>query len=149
MKKAISVAAIVMVASVIAGAQAVDSDAQKLADQYQVAFNTADTKAIAAMYTADATRLGPDGQLLKGRAAIEKSYIDAFGGALKGSKLTLQQGGAQRVTADVKIAEGRFSTTGTDPLKGRYVNTMVRQGGQWVLASVVTVLDAPAPKPTK
>ena len=43
--------------------------------------------------------------------------------------------------------EGRFATTGAAGVKGRYVNTAVRQGGAWLLASVVTIVD-PAP-PTK
>ena len=42
--------------------------------------------------------------------------------------------------------EGRFTTTGLAPLKGRYVNTIVRQGKTWLLASVVTIPDPPAPK---
>jgi uncharacterized protein (TIGR02246 family) len=124
----------------------VDPDAQKHADQYQAAYNKADVKALAALYTADATRLGPDGQLLKGRAAIEKSYVDAFGGTLRGSTLTLQQGATQVVTADVKVIGGRYATAGGNPVKGRYVNTMVKQDGTWLLATVVTVPDPPAAK---
>ena len=93
------------------------------------------------------TRLGPDGQLLAGHAAIEKNYVEGFAGPLKGTKLTLQQGQTQAVTPDVKVMEGRFSVDGgLAPLKGRYVNTIVRQGGRWLLASVVTIVDLPAPK---
>jgi uncharacterized protein (TIGR02246 family) len=141
----IAVAGVVAL-SFVASAQKVDPDSQKLADQYQAAFNAGDAKGVGAFYTADATRLGPDGAMLKGRQAIEKSYVDGFAGPLKGAKLTLQQGATQVVTPDVKIMEGRYSTTGGGvPAKGRYVNTVVRQGGQWLLASVVTVPDvAPA-----
>ena len=131
--------------SVAVGAQKPDPAAQKLADQYTAAFNKGDSKAIAALYTADATRVGPDGQLIVGRAAVEKIYVDGFAGALKGSTLTLQPGRSQPVTPDVQIMEGRFATTGVAGVKGRYVNTIVRQGGTWLLASVVTILD-PAPK---
>ena len=110
-------------------AQKPDADAAKLADQYIAAFNKGDAKALTALYTADATRLGPDGQLLTGRAAIEKGYMDGFAGPLKGSTLTLQQGRTQAVTPDVKIMEGRFTVSAAAQLKGRYVNTIVRQGG--------------------
>ena len=128
-------------------AQKPDPDAQKLADQYSAAFNKADAKAIVALYAPAATRLGPDGQLITGHAAIEKAYVDGFAGALKGTKLTLQQGQTQAVTPDVKVMEGRFSVDGgIAPLKGRYVNTIVRQGGRWLLASVVTIVDLPATK---
>jgi uncharacterized protein (TIGR02246 family) len=139
-------ALLILGTSSIAGAQTIDPDAQKLVGQYQAAYNKGDVKALTALYTADATRLGPDGQLLKGRAAIEKSYVDAFAGALKGSTLTLQQGATQGVTADVKVIEGRYATAGGSPVKGRYVNTMVKQSGTWLLATVVTVPDPPAAK---
>jgi uncharacterized protein (TIGR02246 family) len=128
------------------GAQKPDPDAQKIIDQYTAAFNKGDAKGVAALYTADATRVGPDGQLLTGRAAIEKSYTDGFAGAIKGSTLSIQQGRVQVVTPDVKIMEGRFATTGAAAVKGRYVNTAVRQGGAWLLASVVTIPDQPPAK---
>ena len=129
-------------------AQKPDPDGAKLADQYVAAFNKGDAKTLTALYTADATRLGPDGQLLTGRAAVEKSYMDGFAGALKGSTLALEQGRTQAITPDVKLMEGRFTVSGAAAqLKGRYVNTIVRQGGTWLLASVVTVPDLPpAPK---
>ncbi|HET7219640.1 MAG TPA: SgcJ/EcaC family oxidoreductase [Vicinamibacterales bacterium] len=128
----------------IAGAQKPDPDGQKLADQYMAAYNKGDAKGVAALYTADAVRVGPDGQLLKGRAAIEKSYADAFAGSGKGSKLTITVGGSQAVTQDVKMMDGRFNATGgTKPGSGRYVNTIVRQGSTWLLASVVTIPDPP------
>jgi hypothetical protein len=46
----------------------------------------------------------------------------------------------------VKIMEGRFTTTGLATVKGRYVNTIVRQAKTWLLASLVTIPDPPAPK---
>jgi len=144
MRKISWVAAVVLVTlTAVVSAQKPDADAAKLADQYIAAFNKGDAKALTALYTADATRLGPDGQLLTSRAAVEKSYMDGFAGALKGASLTLQQGRTQAVTPDVKIMEGRFAVSAAAPLKGRYVNTIVRQGGTWLLASVVTVPDPP------
>ena len=146
MRKILSVAAIVLVTlSAVLGAQKPDPDGAKLADQYVAAFNKGDAKALTALYTADATRLGPDGQLLTGRAAVEKSYLDGFAGPLKGTTLALEQGRTQAITPDVKLMEGRFTVSGAAaaPLKGRYVNTIVRQGGTWLLASVVTVPDLP------
>ncbi len=147
MRKMSWIAAIVLVTlSAVVSAQKPDPDAQKIIDQYIAAFNKGDAKGVAALYTTDATRLGPDGQLLTGRAAIEKSYTDGFAGPLKGSALTIQQGRNQVVTPDVKIMEGRFATSGAAGVKGRYVNTSVRQGGAWLLASVVTIPDQPAAK---
>ena len=147
MRKMSWVAALVLVgASVVVSAQNADPDAQKLADQYTAAFNKGDAKALTALYAANGTGLGPTGTLLAGRAAIEKNFVDGFAGPLKGATLSLEQGATHVVTPDVKMMEGRFTTTGIVPVKGRYVNTVVRQGKTWLLASVVTIPDPPAPK---
>ena len=145
MRRRALIAALALIAiPAIAGAQAPDPDGQKVADQYMAAFNKADAKGVAALYTTNAVRIGPDGQLITGRAAIEKAYTEAFAGSTKGAKLTVTVASAQVVTPDVKIMEGRFSTTGgTNPGGGRYVNTLARQGGTWLLASVVTIPDPP------
>ena len=146
MKRMTAALAVMVVAlcSSMAYAQKTDADAQKLADDYQAAFNKGDVKSIMALYAPDAMRLGPDGTLLKGNAAIEKGYTEGFAGPLKGATLTLQQGGTQVHSADVKVIEGRYSTAGPAPLSGRYVNTIVKKGGGWKLATVVTIPDPPA-----
>ena len=147
MRKASWIAAMAILGlSIAVSAQKIDPDAQKIADQYSAAFNKGDANALAALYTANAMRVGPDGQLVTGRAAIEKTYGDAFAGPLKGTKLTLEQGGIQVVAPDVKVMEGRFAAAGVTTIKGRYVNTIVRQGKSWRLASVVTVPDPPVAK---
>ena len=143
-RRTLVVALALMLVPAIAGAQKPDPDGQKLADQYMAAFNKGDAKGVAALYTTEAVRIGPDGQLLTGRAAVEKTYVDAFAGAAKGAKLTITVGSSHVVTPDVKIMEGRFNSTGgTNPGGGRYVNTIVRQSGSWLLASVVTIPDPP------
>jgi uncharacterized protein (TIGR02246 family) len=141
-----SIAAVVLALCSTVAAQKADPDAQKLASQYEAAFNNADVKAVAALYTADAVRLGPDGQFITGRSAIEQSYVAGFAGPLKGAKLTLTPGHALTVTPDVKVIEGTFSVAAAMPIKGRYVNTIVRQSGQWRLASVTTRPDLAPPK---
>ena len=145
MRRRVLIAALALtIIPAIAGAQKPDPDGQKVADQYTAAFNKGDAKGVAALYTAEAVRLAPDGQMYTGRAAIEKAYTTAFAGSAKGAKLTITVGSSHVVTPDVKIMEGTFSTTGgTTPGGGRYVNTLVRQGGAWLLASVVTVPDPP------
>ena len=148
MRKASWITAIVLVAlsmAVDVSAQKPDPDAQKLADAYQAAFNKGDAKALAALYAAEATRVGPDAQLIVGRAAIEKLYTDGFAGLLKGSTLALQPGTTHAVTPTVKVMEGRYTTGGAAAGKGRYINTIIRQGSSWLIASLVTIPDPPAP----
>jgi uncharacterized protein (TIGR02246 family) len=142
-----SFAALVLAAlsmAVDVSAQKPDPDAQKVADAYQAAFNKGDATALGALYAAEATRIGPDAQLVVGRAAIEKVYADGFAGLLKGSTLALQPGTTHAVTPTVKVMEGRYTTTGAIAGKGRYINTLIRQGSSWLLASVVTIPDPAA-----
>jgi uncharacterized protein (TIGR02246 family) len=146
MRRTAWLAAVVLVTvSALVSAQKPDADVAKLTAQYEAAFNKGDAKAIGALYTEDGTRLGPDGSFVKGRATIEKVYAGGFAGPLKGVKLTLTHASSHVVTPDVQITEGTYSATGTTPLKGRYVNTLVRKSGQWLLASVVTIPAPPAP----
>lgn len=140
------VAVALVVASLALSAQKPDPDAQKLADQYSGAFNKADAKGIAALYTAEGTRVGPDGTFLVGRAAIEKSYATAFAAQEKKPQLSLQMGQTQTVAPGVKVMEGRYTIAGPLTAKGRFVNTAVKQGAGWLLASVVTIPDPPGAK---
>src|SRR5688500_20118323 len=56
-------------------AQRSDPALERLARDYETAFNRGDGAALAALYADDALRLTPAGQLLTGRAAIEKDYL--------------------------------------------------------------------------
>jgi uncharacterized protein (TIGR02246 family) len=136
----------VMVLSAAVGAQKPDPDSQKIADQYAAAFNKGDAKGIAALYAPNGTRLGPEGSLLAGRAAIEKFYADGFAGPAKGAKLTIEMGQTYQVAPNVQVQEGRFTVASALTTKGRFVNTTIKQGTSWLLASVVTIPDPPTPK---
>lgn len=125
-------------------AQKPDADIQALTRSFEQAFNKGDAKAVAALFTKDALQLPPDGQLLTGQAVIEQHHAKLFAGPAKGARLTLTPGRAQELTSDVRVAEGTYEVTGGSiPGTGRYVNTLLRQGGQWRLASVVVVPDSP------
>ena len=79
MRKKSWIAALVFIgASVAVSAQKVDPDAQKLVDDYTAAFNKGDAKGVTALYAANGTRLGPDGILIAGRAAIDRGYEEAL-----------------------------------------------------------------------
>jgi uncharacterized protein (TIGR02246 family) len=129
-------------------AQKSDPAIQQLATDYETAFNKADTSAVAALYTEDALRVTPDGRLLAGREAIAKGYAEAFAGPFKGATLTLHPGTTRNLTPDVALIEGTYEVAGgaKTPQRGRYVNAVLRQRGQWRLASVVTVPEMSSPK---
>ena len=122
-------------------AQNVDPAAEQVVKQYETAFNQQDAKAIAALYADNAARLTPTNQVLMGRTAIEGFYVSSFAGT-KPPALTLRPGRTQMVTPDMAVTEGTFEAAGTTVTKGIYVVTLVRQNGQWKIASAVPVPDA-------
>ena len=125
-----------------------DPDLAKLLDQYQSAWNKGDAKALAALYTQNALRMQTTGAALAGRAAIEQFFVQSFAGPWKGTKLVLKAGRTERVNADVRVQEGTFEVTGGTgaPQRGRYMNTVVREGTEWKLASVAPVPETPPAK---
>ena len=129
----------VLAVSVWVAAQQSDPAIEKVARTYEAAFNKGDAKALAALYTADGVRMFSDGQIVTGRAGIEKAYAAALAAELKGATLTIGAGQVQKLSADVVTSTGTYElVAGKTPAKGRYLNTLKREGGQWLLASVAT-----------
>jgi uncharacterized protein (TIGR02246 family) len=136
-------AVLVLVACVHAASQEPNPEIQKLVEQVQAAFNKGDAKALAALHTTEALRIGSTGGFFRGRAAIEKDAADNLAGRYKGMKLVLHPGKTQMLTPEVAVNEGTFEMTGgSSPIRGRYLNTLLREGGQWRIASAVNVRDA-------
>jgi uncharacterized protein (TIGR02246 family) len=127
-----------------AHAQNVDAELKKLAEDFSQAWAKGDAKGIAALHTQDAIRLPGDGTVVTGRAAIEQNYVPALSGPFQGSKLAIRANPAKQVTPDVYVGEGTYQVTGTAippgaPSSGQYLNTYVRQGGRWLIASSVVI----------
>jgi uncharacterized protein (TIGR02246 family) len=131
---------------VILQAQQTADPAVDVAKQYEAAYNKADGKAIAALYTADAIRITTGGQLLLGRPAIEKSYVGSFANPHRGTRvITIRVGRSTALKPEVVVSEGTFEITGaSQPVRGRFLNTIVRDGGEWRMASIANVPDTPA-----
>jgi uncharacterized protein (TIGR02246 family) len=123
-----------------------DAESRKIADAYMQAWAKGDARAIGALYTENGARAGSDGQLYRGRQNIEQGFVKLFAGPFKGSKLTLRNEHDEVVVKDqVMVSTGTYEVSGVASpppgaaLKGRYVNTMVRQDGRWLLASSAAV----------
>jgi uncharacterized protein (TIGR02246 family) len=147
----LSVAAAVLATGVVsATAQAKDPALDKLVADWSAAFDRGDAKTLASHYTDNAIRVTPDGGTVLGRAAIEKEFAGHFAGPWKGATIQIRVGTVQPVGPDTAVAEGTYAVTpkGPDgkalpPVKGRYLNTMVKKSGAWVLSSNAAVLPAP------
>ena len=139
------------VAAVGVRAQATpDAEFKKIADAFSDAFAKGDAKAIAALHTKDAVRMVAGEASVVGTAAIEKAMTTALTGPYKGSRLVITSTKNHRVSADTYIGEGTYEISGGTPpagtpTKGQYMNTLVRQGGRWLIAASA-VMPTPAAK---
>ena len=128
-----------------------DAELKRLADAYAQAWAKGDAKTLAGLHTTEALRISPDGKVAVGRAAIQQAFSEAFAGPYRGTKITLTAGQTARAAQDVYVSEGTFQIGGGlppagTPTRGRYLQTLVRLSGRWLIAG-----DAPvsAPRPPK
>ena len=117
-----------------------EAEFQKIADAFAAAWAKGDAKGIAALHTKDAVRVTGGETAVKGAAAIEKAMVSGLTGPYKGTTLTIKSNGFTQVTPDTYIGEGTYQVSGGaipagTPTSGQYMNTMVRQGGKWLIAS--------------
>lgn len=137
--------------SVATGQEPTNAELRRLADAYAQAWAKGDAKALAGLHTTEAIRVGTDGKVVVGRAAIEQSLTEALTGPYRGTKIGLTPGQTSRVSQDVYASEGTFLVSGGmppagSPTRGRYLNTIVRVSGRWLIGSHATIPPPPPPK---
>jgi uncharacterized protein (TIGR02246 family) len=106
--------------------------------EFIAAFNKGDAKALANVWTPDATYVDQVGREYKGRTAIEQLYQNVFG-ARKGAKLTIHVTSAKQVSPDVALEEGGTEVTPSEGGPGtvaRFSAVLVKKDGEWYLQSV-------------
>lgn len=138
-----------------ARAQTKDPAVDKLAADWAAAFAKGDAKTLAGFYTETAVRVSPEGGKVVGRSAIEKEFVSNFAGPWKGARITINVGNTQAVGADTAVNEGTYEVTGVQmpdgkpapAIAGRYLNTLVKKNGAWILASNAAI--APQAPPSK
>ena len=147
---------VVSVAALAAGsvplrAQSKDPALEKLAADWAAAFAKGDAKTLASFYTDNAVRMTPEGGTIVGRTAIEKEFAANVAGPWKGAKIAIQVGSTRNVGTDIAVNEGTWEVSGaTGPdgkpltLKGNYLNTIVKKGGAWIIASNAAAPPAPS-----
>jgi uncharacterized protein (TIGR02246 family) len=141
------VGALVLGAVTLASAapQAPDAELQKIADAFMAAWAKGDAKGLAALHTKEGVRVtsGTEGAVV-GTAAIEQGLATILAGPYKGTTLSIKTNKFHRVDADTYVGEGTYQLSGGSvppgtPTSGQYVNTMVRQGGEWKIAASVVM----------
>ncbi len=117
---------------------------RRMADQYAAGWNEGNANKATAIFTTNAIFVGDDGQVHKGRAAIEKDLAQALGGPMKGTSFKVTVDGVGFLKPDVAIAYGtsQVESAPNGANKGHYVVTCVKAGGSWKAVALGTGLDA-------
>ena len=106
-----------------------------------------DSGAIAALYTADAVLMPPNGPAQKGHDAIQALWKGFVESGIKGLKLTSIEVESHGAHAD---EEGMYEVLGADGKvadSGKYIVIWEQEGGKWFLHRDIWNSDNPPPPP--
>ena len=118
-----------------------------LVQKYVDAREARDPKAVEALFTEDADQLVSDGVWRKGREVLVKGTLASS--QASGGKRTIAVQSVRFLSADVAIADGRYTLAGTNGAPAREMWTSifaVRKGGVWKIAGIRNMLPAAQPK---
>jgi uncharacterized protein (TIGR02246 family) len=138
-------------ASAANDAASADAAIRATAVAFTEAFNRADAKAVAQLWTADGEYVDDEGQRITGHEAIEKRYAEFFN-EHPGAQIKIEISGIHELSADAAIEDGSGSLTlaaDSSTTTGRYTAIHVRQDGKWLMASVRDLADNQASAPLK
>jgi uncharacterized protein (TIGR02246 family) len=128
-----------------------EGELRRLSESYGQAWAKGDAKAVAALYANEGIRVGPEGKISVGRAAIEQSLTEALQTTYRGTKINLTHGQTKRASQDAYVSEGTFLIGGGmpaagAPTRGRFLQTLVRTSGRWLIAGDAAISP---PRPAK
>jgi uncharacterized protein (TIGR02246 family) len=119
---------------------------KKTAEEFMRAFNKGDAKAVAAFWTKDGEFVGADGEPVRGREAIEKSYAEFFKEHPKAS-VEVNVESVKVLGRYTALEEGTLKLTlpgEKEPGVSRYSVLHVKEEDGWRMASVREWLPDPA-----
>jgi ketosteroid isomerase-like protein len=105
-----------------------------------------DAAAVAAHYTATGQAFPPNGEIARGREAIQKLWKGAMDAGVKGVKLVTLEVEAHGDTAHEVGTYVLVGDAGKTLDNGKYVVIWKRDGGQWKLHRDIWNTSMPAPK---
>jgi uncharacterized protein (TIGR02246 family) len=108
------------------------------ADAFLKAFNSGDAKAVAALYTTNATSADEQGNILKGRKAIEDEYAALFK-VFPGARMEIAIQAIDFPAPGLAVEDGTatvITKTGAPPTASRYTVVHVLQDDKWLMAAV-------------
>jgi uncharacterized protein (TIGR02246 family) len=124
------------------GSEADEKAIRATAEAFVKAFNAADAKAIGSLWAPDAEYTDEDGQVLEGRAAIEKQYAETFK-QHPGAMMTVKIETIRFLGPDLATEKGLArvkSPGGIADMAARYTVVHAKRDGKWIM---VLGRDAP------
>lgn len=113
----------------------------QLDDRYREAWSNRDAKAIAALYTEDASGVGAMGETVSGRMAIEEEEAKGFAELPEGAQLEFEQLSLRFIRPTIAIGDGAWTMSGLPeaeggpPTEGLYTVVLAKKDGEWLYAA--------------
>jgi uncharacterized protein (TIGR02246 family) len=106
-------------------------------DRFRMAWDAADARAYAALFTKDATYVIFLGEAMVGRTEIERNHVDVFGRWQKGTKMGVKAIAVQSLGADVcsVLTVGGIGEKTPIAYDKIQTFTLVRRGDRWLCAA--------------
>jgi len=111
---------------------------RKTADAFTAAFNKGDAKAVAAFWTKEGEYVDESGEVVRGRDAIEKLYVELFKASPKAT-VEININSIRLLSRATAVEEGTLKVTvpgQADPGVSRYSVLHVKEDEGWKMASV-------------
>jgi len=127
-------------------ADSAEAGIKKITAEYVKAFNAADAKAAAALWTAEGEYIGADDEAIRGRADLEKSFTELFKANPKAT-IEVQIESVRVIGRGTATVEGAVTVKhpGDAPaVESRYTALHVNEDGVWRAASVREWVPDPA-----
>jgi uncharacterized protein (TIGR02246 family) len=133
-----------------AKADGAEAGIKAITAEYAKAFNAADPKAAAALWTEEGEYEGADGEVIRGRAEIEKSFVEFFKARPKATA-EIRVESVRVIARGLATAEGVVSLKipGEEAaLESRYTALHTLEDGKWLAVSIREWVPDPATEVT-
>lgn len=119
---------------------AVDKELRAELDKFAAAWNRADAKAMAALFTQDADVINPFGSSAQSRAGIEAFFAKELATQTKGTSFAIKQASPHLMRPDlavedidVELSGGAMAPDPAKPIRDHAFLVVEKQGGHWLV----------------
>ena len=129
---------------------------EELAARYEEAWKSGDAKAVADVYTEDATVIEPTGKMAQGRSEIEKVLAETLA-MYEGSEIQIERTSLRFIKPGLAVSDGTWTVTGAakpekgegPPMEGQYTVVATKQDSGWKLAASQGRVPVSPPPPSE